>query len=186
MTTRDLQIRNDNRLSSSPEDMFDLMPEFNDVVETFFGNRFNSLIGDWPALAQRNSSSIQENDKSYILCAEIPGVPKNDIEINISGNLLTLKAEHKEEKTLEGETQGFRRRYKSYQQSFALPTTVDPEKIEAHYENGVLEVVLPKTEQAQAKKIEVQSGKGPLFGRLMGKKEDSKSNQKQQRVENKH
>lgn len=151
MATKDVQIRNDNR----PVGMFDMAPDFEDMVESFFGPRFNSLLGDWPMSSPRSTSNVQENDKSYMLTAEIPGVPKEDIEINVNGNLLTIRANQKSE-SKGGEQQSYRRQYRSFQQSFSLPTTVNPDQIEAHYENGVLELVLPKTAQAQAKKIEIQ------------------------------
>lgn len=178
MANRDIEVRRDNRPQGSGS-AFDLMPEFDDIVEGFFGPRFNSLLGDWPQVSARNLSDITENDKAYILSVEVPGINKDEIDINVSGNLLTIKAEHNEERSIEGEQQGMRRRFRSYSQSFSLPTTVDSDRLEAHYENGVLEVMLPKTEQAQPKKVAVQSGKGSFIGRIMGKKEENKTGQKQ-------
>ena len=96
----------------------------------------------------------------------------------MNGNLLTVHAEHKEESGSEDSERGYRRQYRSFHQSFSLPTTIDPEKIEANYENGLLEIMMPKTEQSQAKKIEVQSGKGGFLNRLIGKGDQKKSQEK--------
>jgi HSP20 family protein len=148
----------------------DNLPGFDRMAERFFGDRFGSLIGDWPAVSARKAmTDIRETDQGYVLSADLPGIPKEEIEINVSGNLLTLRAEHKEESGEEGQENGYRRQYRSFNQSFSLPSNVDPAKIEAHCENGLLEVWIPKTEKSQPRKIALQSGKGGFWNRLRGK-----------------
>lgn len=164
MANKDVSIKRNDTQNS----MLDLAPEFEDLVDRFFGPRFDSMLGQWPLNNTRSMSNIQENDKFYVLTTDVPGIPQEDIEINVNGNLLTVKAERKEEQGAKESDRGYRRQYRSFQQSFSMPTTVDADKIEAHYDNGVLELILPKTEQAQPKKIEVQSGKGSFFDRLVG------------------
>lgn len=170
-----------NALSVMPEfdRMFDRM--FDGMVERFFAPRFNSVLGDWPEITRRAATRIQETDNYYVLSAEIPGIPKEDIQISVSGNVLTVRAERREESGAEESEQGYRRSYRSFNQSFSLPTTVDPDKIEANCENGILEVVLPKTEQAQPKRIEVRSGKGGLLNRLVGGGQGEKKETSQQK-----
>jgi HSP20 family protein len=178
--SKDIEVRRNTPASTQA---MDVLPEFervfDNMVERFFGPRFNSLLGDWPGVNKRAVTNIQEDEKCYVLTAEIPGIPKEDVDINISGNLLTVRAESQQESGAESSGPGFRRQYRSFQQSFALPTTVDADKIEANYENGVLEIMLPKVEQAQAKKIEIQSNKGSFLNRLLGKGGQKASNQAQ-------
>lgn len=136
------------------------------MMETYFSDPFGPLFQDLPALNRRSFGEIKETDDAFVLCADVPGVPKEDVHIEVHGNMLTIRAEHKEEETEAG---GYRRQYRSFNQSFALPSTIDPEKIEAHCEHGVLEVLLPKTGSSQPKRVEVQSGKGGFWNRLMAK-----------------
>ncbi len=151
---KQLEARRENR----QRNLFDLMNSFDDL----FGN-FNS-----PAL-QRMQTDVQENEQAYVMTMDMPGVSKEDIQIKMEGNLLIVEAEKQSEKNIEGEQEGYSRRYRHYQQSFTLPATVSSDKIEAHYENGVLELFIPKSEKSQAKKIEIQSGKGGFLNRLIGK-----------------
>lgn len=159
---KDVQVRNNEDQLSN-----DWFPSFERMVDRFFGDR-GFEFGDWPELARRPMANVRETDKAYILSAEIPGIPKEDIEISVNGNLLTIRAEHNEEKD-EGEQQGYRRQHRSFRQSFTLPSTVDGSQVEAHCDNGLLEIWIPKTERAQGKKVEIQSGKGGFLSRLMGK-----------------
>jgi HSP20 family protein len=82
----------------------------------------------------------------------IPRKKKNEGNIKVSGNVLTLRAEHKEEGK---EENGSYRRYGSFSETFTLPGGVLPDKIDASYHSGVLEVHLPKSEECQAKRIPV-------------------------------
>ena len=181
MAKNEVDVKRDDR-NLSVGNMSSMMPEFDrmfdNMVDRFFGTRFNSLLGDWPDMNRRALTNIQENDNAYVLVAEVPGIPKDDIKINISGNLLTVHAEQNEESGSENSEQGYRRQYRSFHQSFTLPTNVDPDKIEASCENGVLEVMLPKTEQSQPKRIEIQSGKGSFLKKLIGKKDESQKDVK--------
>jgi HSP20 family protein len=148
----------------------DMLPDFERMAERFFGDRFGSLMGDLPMSGSRKAvTDIRETDQGYVLSADLPGIPKEEIEVNVSGNLLTVRAEHKEESGEEGREGGYRRQYRSFNQSFSLPSNVDPAKVEAHCENGLLEVWIPKTEQSQPRKIDLQSGKGGFWNRLRGK-----------------
>lgn len=133
----------------------------------FFEDRLGSLFGEWPMLSRGAGAEIRETDKAYVLSAEVPGIPKDAINVNVSGNMLTIHAEQDEES--ENTNSGYRRQYRSFHQSFTLPSNVDPDQIEAHCENGLLEVWIPKAGSDQQKKIEVQSGKGGFLSRLMGK-----------------
>lgn len=156
---KDIQVQRDNR------NPVERMPEFDRWVDNFFGDRFNSLFNEFPLATRRPVSQIRETDNAYVLTAEVPGIPMNDIDINVSGNVLTIHAEKDSEMQ---ENNQYQQEYRSFHQSFSMPSTVDHEKIEAHCENGVLEVLLPKMEMAKPKKVQIQTGKGGFMNRLFG------------------
>lgn len=116
------------------------------------------------------ASELTEQENHYMLSMDLPGMKKEDIKIEVADDTLVIWGERKQEKRDDAnQIHRFERAYGSFKRSFALPNTINAEKVEARYENGVLELYLPKTEVAQARKIEIQSGKGGFFDRLIGK-----------------
>jgi HSP20 family protein len=104
---------------------------------------------------------IYEDENSFKLHVEVPGVKEGDIDIRLENNTLTLRGERKFES--ESKEENFRRverRYGSFMRSFTLPNAVDPEKVSANYDNGVLEIQLTKRAEAKPKQIKVNIG-GP-------------------------
>ena len=103
---------------------------------------------------------IAESEKGYEIKAELPGMDEKAIEVKVTDGSLTIKGEKQEEKE-EKERDYYlqERRYGSFERSFELPESVDPDRIEASFKKGVLTVILPKKAEAQkpAKKIEVKS-----------------------------
>ena len=100
---------------------------------------------------------ISENKDNLVVKAELPGVDAKDVNVNISGNMLTIKGEKKQEKEEKDEQSHYiERRYGSFQRSFQLPANIKTEKIDASFEKGILQVVLPKTEEAKKKEIEIK------------------------------
>ncbi|HEX7272792.1 MAG TPA: Hsp20/alpha crystallin family protein [Casimicrobiaceae bacterium] len=101
---------------------------------------------------------VTEDNKSYIVHAEIPGVNKSDIHVTIEGNQVTLAAEVKREKEIKGDQRVLHteRYYGNAVRSFTLPTEVDESASEAKYENGVLELKLVKKAQLAGKRLNVQ------------------------------
>jgi len=103
---------------------------------------------------------VGEDDKTYILTAELPGMDEKNIEVSTSGDILTLKGEKRQEKEEKSKNYYLSERsYGSFQRSLQLPDGVDREKINASFAKGVLTITLPKTADAQKqqKKIEVKS-----------------------------
>jgi len=107
-------------------------------------------VGDWMPVVD-----IDENDDAFLVKAELPGVEKDDVSITIDNGLLTLKGEKKEE-TEDRKHHRYECSYGSFVRSFTLPRTVQTDKVEARYENGVLNLVIPKSEEAKPKQIEVK------------------------------
>lgn len=110
------------------------------------------------AEAPRIRMDVTEDDKSYLVMAEIPGVKKDDIKVAIDGNQVSISAEVKENKELKGpDTIRCERTYGQQFRSFTLPIEVDHAAADARYENGVLHLVLPKKPgTASAKQIKIQ------------------------------
>jgi HSP20 family protein len=103
---------------------------------------------------------MSEDDKTYRISAELPGLDAKDVEVSISGTTLVLKGEKRQEKEEKDKNYYFSERaYGSFQRAFELPSTVDRDKIPADFSKGVLTITLPKTPDAQKpqKKIEVRS-----------------------------
>jgi HSP20 family protein len=101
---------------------------------------------------------IVEEKDTYKITADMPGLEKKDINVEIKNGVLSLSGEKKEEKTEKDKNRyyHFERRYGSFRREFALPDHVDAEHVEAKYANGVLELVLRKTEAAKPKQIEIK------------------------------
>ena len=102
---------------------------------------------------------IREEDERFEICADVPGVDPEDIEVTMENGVLTIKGERKLE-TKEGGDNGYRRverLHGSFYRRFSLPDTADAENISAKGKNGVLEVVIPKKAAVQPKRITVAS-----------------------------
>jgi HSP20 family protein len=99
---------------------------------------------------------IQETDDAYRIHAELPGLTKDDIQITLENNVLRLSGERKFEKDVKQENyHRIERTYGTFTRSFALPTQVSSDKVEAKFDNGVLLIVVPKAEQAKPRHISI-------------------------------
>ena len=103
---------------------------------------------------------VSETEDAFIVKASIPGVNPDDIDISLADNVLTIKAEIKDEKEIEDAKYHLKeRRFGVYSRAITLPTAVDADKVEAVYENGVLTLTIPKAEAVKPHKIAVRSQK---------------------------
>ena len=101
---------------------------------------------------------VSETEKELIVKAEVPGIDKKDININLSDGLLTITGEKKLEKKEEGENYHcFERRFGKFSRTMQLHTEVETDKVDAVYKDGVLTITLPKSETVEPKKIEIKS-----------------------------
>ena len=101
---------------------------------------------------------IYEDKDKYIAKAHLPGMRPEDIELSLEGSTLTISGERKrEEEKREGESYRSEVYFGRFQRSVTLPARVDANKIQATYQNGVLTVTVPKSEEGKAKQIEVKS-----------------------------
>jgi HSP20 family protein len=99
---------------------------------------------------------IYEGDEAFTLKAELPGFSKDDVQVEIKDNRLTLKGERKRESDVkEAQYHRVERVYGAFQRSIKLPAVVDAEKAEAIFKDGVLKLTLPKAEKAKPKQISI-------------------------------
>jgi HSP20 family protein len=129
--------------------------EFDQMFDDFFGGGFIDRAG-----AFNPRVDVTENDHEINVTAELPGLDQNNIEISLSGDVLTLSGEKKAEKEDQGENYyRLERSFGSFRGSIPLPVGVEADKVEATFKSGVLHVTLPKLHPGQeAKKITVKSG----------------------------
>jgi HSP20 family protein len=127
---------------------------FNRAIEEFFGDlnrNQESVTRSWaPAV------DVVETPERYEVRAELPGVKKEDVEISVENNVLTLRGERKFEKDEQKESfHRIERAYGTFVRSFTLPTRVNPEQVEAKFDAGVLTIQIPKATEARPRKIEI-------------------------------
>lgn len=130
--------------------------------------RLNSILDEafsWPV--QREDGALtsswmppcdifEDNDNVRIV-AEVPGVKAEDVKLSIENNVLTIRGEKQQRSEQKDErAHRYERSYGLFERSFALPSTVDPDRIEATYDAGVLTVLLPKAERAKPREIHVK------------------------------
>jgi HSP20 family protein len=103
---------------------------------------------------------VSETDKEIRIQAELPGVNENDVEVSLNDDVLTIRAEKKQERKEEREgTHISERSFGTFQRAIRLPFQVNPDQVQARFENGVLHVSLPKTErQERNRRIQIQGG----------------------------
>jgi HSP20 family protein len=137
---------------------------FRDVVT--LQNRLNSLFRDFndgdSALTTASfvpAVDVYENAQKVVLKLEVPGIEEKDLDVRVENNTLTVKGERKFEKEEKEENfHRIERRYGSFYRAFTLPSTIDPENVEATYNAGVLKLELKKKAEAQPKQIKVNVG----------------------------
>jgi HSP20 family protein len=125
-----------------------------DLVKGFFLRPIRTEAQD----RVRIKMDVKEDDKSYVVNAEVPGVKKEDIQVSIEGNQVAISAEVKRDSE---EKQGDKvlrteRYYGRVYRAFALAQDVDQEKAQAKYENGVLQLVLPKKAATSTRTLTIQ------------------------------
>lgn len=107
------------------------------------------------------ATDVAENDKAFTITMDLPGIDEKDIEVNVSDDILTIRAESTQERKEEKENYFLsEREHGALQRCFQLPAGVNADDIEAKYDKGVLKLILPKTAEAQKKQRKVRIQKG--------------------------
>ena len=141
---------------------------WNPIRDTFsLRNHMNRVFGDFyfPTnreegdLSMRNWNpvvDVYDNDDNIVLKAEIPGIDKKDIVIDVKGRVLTLKGERSSDNEVKEDNYYRRERcFGKFERAFTLPVNVELDKIKANYKDGVLEIEIPKPEEKKPKQITV-------------------------------
>ena len=122
---------------------------------------FDDFLGMTPARPEGSmwapAVDIREDEDNFFVTADLPGLKKEDIDLELENNVLTIKGERKFEKKEEGENYHFvERSYGSFYRSFTLPKNVDSENIQPEYKDGVLQVTIPKKDEVKPRKVEIK------------------------------
>ncbi|HEY6200694.1 MAG TPA: Hsp20/alpha crystallin family protein [Candidatus Binatia bacterium] len=131
--------------------------DFERTLEDFFGRRLSGPFGGWWPRATAPAIDVYEEKDEVVAKAELPGLEKNDIEVNVIDHQLTIKGEKKQEQ--ETQEKNFYRAERSYGAFFRtveLPADVESDRAKASFKNGVLEIHIPKTEEAKKKHKQVR------------------------------
>ncbi|MFN4226747.1 MAG: Hsp20/alpha crystallin family protein [Candidatus Ratteibacteria bacterium] len=133
-------------------EMLDIKDDFDRLIDRFFSKDFEIWEGP-----KAFDVDIYEDEDNIVLKAEIPGVNKEDISVSLTEDTVTISGRKEEEKKIEKENY-FRKEIRTgtFSRSFTLPCSVDREKVKASYKNGVLEIVLPKSEKEKEKEVKIK------------------------------
>jgi HSP20 family protein len=132
------------------------------MMEDFFGRRMRPW---WPERwfgreeleLKAPAVDVYEEKDDIVVKAELPGMAKEDVEVNLTDSMLTIKGQKKKEEEIKEENYyRSERSYGSFLRTLELPREVQPDKVKASFKNGILEVRMPKTEEAKTKEIKVK------------------------------
>ncbi|MFQ5900434.1 MAG: Hsp20/alpha crystallin family protein [Thermodesulfobacteriota bacterium] len=125
---------------------------FDEALSITEGDRDDLTRGTWsPAV------DIYETDENIILKAELPGIARDDVDLEVKDNIMLLKGERKFNKDIKEENyHRMERSYGGFYRSFTLPNIIDKQGVRAKFSNGVLEVILPKDKKTSPKHIKVE------------------------------
>lgn len=131
-----------------------------DFVDRFFQRALGSspYFEDESTLGSRwtPSTDIRETDDTYEVSAELPGMTKDDVNVTLENNVLTLSGERRfDDSTKKDDYHRIERRYGSFFRSFTLPNRVDTDKVKATFTDGVLHLSVPKTEEVKPRRIAI-------------------------------
>lgn len=133
-----------------------LRSDVDQLFEQFFRDPWGSMLrglGEGPLV------DVAESDDAVTVSAELPGVDPKEIDIDVSGNVLTIRGEKKQEHEEKDRNYHFvERSFGRFQRSIQLPASVDPDKVDAVCKNGTLTITLNKKPDAQRKRIEIKPG----------------------------
>jgi HSP20 family protein len=129
-----------------------LLAQFHDEIGRLFDARFNPVTEWTPAV------DVRETEREYVIHADVPGVKPEDIDITLENDVLTIKGSRNwEDRQETGDYKRVERARGTFFRRFVLPDTADSASVSAKNKDGVLDVVIPKKEKAQPRKIKINS-----------------------------
>ena len=158
-------LRNNNSLMDFRREMDRLFDDFWSVPSLLDSRELSTM---WAPVAD-----VEEEGDHYLLTLEVPGMSRDDLKIEFTDGQITISGERKHEET-KNKGRYTERRYGKFYRSFAFPTGVDADKVEAQYKDGVLRVYVPKAESAKPRQIKIgDSSSSGIFSRLLGRKDEN-------------
>lgn len=143
------------RRNGNGSELTSLRTEMDRLFDNFFSP--TPFRSDWATLSP--AVDVEETSEAYVLRADLPGVSAKDVKVTVEGDTLTLRGERKrEENKTEGSLRRIERSYGEFERSFTLGAPVKADQVKASYRDGVLEVRVPKADEARPREIEVQVG----------------------------
>lgn len=145
-------------LPGRSRDLGTLRNEMDQLFESIFSNR--------PFYSGREAADlitppvdVEETAEGYVFRADLPGMTEKDVKVSLVGDTLTLRGERKREsEETSGNVRRTERLFGAFERTFTLPAPVRADRVKASYRNGVLEIQVPKAEEARVREIEVQVG----------------------------
>jgi HSP20 family protein len=126
------------------------------TFDRLFNNFWTGSNTFWPdTLGSGPAMDIKETDQAFILHAEVPGFSPEQIDVHVENGVLFLKGHRQVEEQGEGQYHLRERQTVSFQRAFTLPVPVDVDKAQAEFDNGILTLTLPKSQEALPKKISI-------------------------------
>lgn len=146
-----------------------LMSDFDQLFESAFTPSRAIVERDFERAEFAPRVDVEEAEDVFLVRVDLPGVKREDVKVDINGRTLSITGERKSERSsVEGGFRRYERVAGRFSRQFVLPETIDLAKLEANMEDGVLHIALPKTEARKSRTIEIGSGKGGFFSRLIG------------------
>jgi HSP20 family protein len=128
-------------------------------MERLFGDLFPRWAGPAEVAPWEPAIEVYENDKEFVLKAELPEIPEKDVRVSIDGGVLTISGERKEEREIKKDKYYRSERfYGNFTRSFTLPPSVDADGIKATFKDGVMKLTMPKKEISKPKEIKIEAG----------------------------
>lgn len=138
-------------------DLVNYRRRMDNMFDDFFGGVFNNGTRTDLTRGWNPKVDIFEEHDHIVMKAELPGVEKDNIAIDVDGRVLTVKGEQSSDNEVKKENYYMRERsYGKFERAFTLPMETDPEQIKAEYKDGVLKLNIPKPESSKPKTISIQ------------------------------
>ena len=148
------------RYSDVPTALFGLQ-RLNRILDEAFAGPMSQGEGGVLTSAWVPPCDISEDANAVTIAMEVPGLRSEDIKLSLENNILTIRGEKKQETKDEGgKVHRYERSYGMFERTFSLPSIVDPERIEARCEDGILRITIPKAERARPREIPVKTSAG--------------------------
>jgi len=156
-------------INSRQNPLREFRTELDRFFDDFWGTGNQPQTGRFRESEWAPTCDIREGEDHYLISMDVPGIPQDQIKLEVHDHRLSVSGERTMETNGEDDDRVYTERsYGRFERMFTLPDTADTERLEAQYENGVLRVLVPKAEVSKPRQIKIQQGTGTgLFGKLM-------------------